>query len=101
MQSLPAAWQPSQLDIDEKPWKYTGYQSFSAFVASDNDFFILGRFGALSAQVLLSLQDQISRVEQDLEVLEKRVRERDAPDIHNESFRQEAEKCRENLVRQA
>lgn len=101
MQGQPTTWQPSQADIDAKPWKYTGYRSFSAFVASDNDFFILRRFSSLSARVLLGLQDQLSRLEEDLEQLEKRTREKDVPDIHNGSFRQEAEEGREILVRQA
>ena len=51
-----ASWEPSQTEIDQKPWKYVGYQSFSRFVASDNDFFILRRFGALSVQIILALQ---------------------------------------------
>ena len=59
MQSHDSAWEPSQADIDRKPWKYTGYQSFSAFVASDNDFFVSRKFAALSARVLLGLQDQL------------------------------------------
>ena len=101
MQSLPPAWQPSQADIEEKPWKYIGYRSFSAFIASDNDFFVLRRFGALSARVLLELQDQLSRVEEDLESLEKRVRDEHAPDVHNGSFRQETQIDREALVCQA
>ena len=101
MQSQSSEWHPSQVDIDAKPWKYTGYRSFSAFVASDNDFFILRRFSALSARVLLGLQDQLSRLEEDLETLEKSVRKKDAPDIHNGSFRQETEKAREALVSQA
>ncbi|KAF6217660.1 hypothetical protein HO133_006762 [Letharia lupina] len=101
MQSHDSAWEPSQADIDRKPWKYTGYQSFSAFVASDNDFFVLRKFGALSARVLLGLQDQLSRLEQDLEALEKTAREKDAPDVHNGSFRQETRKDRQALVGQA
>ncbi len=101
MQSLPPAWQPSQVDIEEKPWKYIGYQSFSAFVASDNDFFVLRRFGALSARVLLGLQDQLSRVEEDLEALEKKARDVNAPDVHNGSFRQETQRDREALTCQA
>ena len=101
MRSLPKAWQPSQTEIDEKPWKYVGYRSFSSFVASDNDFFVLRRFSALSARVLLGLQDQLSRVEEDLEGLEKRAREKDSPDVHNGSFRQENQKDRQDLVCQA
>ena len=101
MQSQSTAWEPSQADIDTKPWKYSGYQSFSAFVASDNDFFVLRRFGDLSARVLLGLQDQISCLEEDLGALEKRVREKDAPDIHNGSFRQETQEERKALVSRA
>ena len=101
LQSHTTAWQPSRADIDAKPWKYIGYQSFSALVASDNDFFILRRFGALTARVLLGLQDQLSRLEEDLEALEKRTREKDAPDIDNGSFRHETQEDRQALVCQA
>ena len=101
MQSLPTTWKPSQADIDEKPWKYIGYRSFASFVASDNDFFVLRRFSALSARVLLGLQDQLSRLEENLEVLEGRAREKVAPDIHNGSFRQETQEDREDLICQA
>ena len=101
MQSHTQAWEPSQADVDAKAWKYLGYQSFSAFVASDNEFFVLRKFGALSARVLLALQDELSRLEEQLEALEMRVREKDAPDIHNGSFRQETQENRKALVGQA
>ena len=101
MQSLPTTWKPSQTDIDEKPWKYIGYRYFASFVASDNDFFVLRRFSALSARVLLGLQDQLSRLEDNLEVLEERAREKAAPDVHNGSFRQETQEDREDLICQA
>ena len=101
MEDPATASQPSQADIDGKPWKFTGYQSFSAFVASDNEFFVLRRFGALSARVLLGLQDQLSCLEQDLGALEKRVREKNAPDRHNGSFRQDTLEDRQALVSQA
>ena len=101
MQGLPTAWKPSQADINEKPWKYIGYQCFSSFVASDNDLFVLRRFSALSARVLLGLQDQLSRLEENLDYLEKRAREKDAPDVHNGSFRQETQEDREDIICQA
>ena len=101
MEKQTAAWQPTQAEVDEKPWKYTGYQSFAAFVASDNDFFILRRFGALSARVLLGLQDQLSCLEEDLNELEKRTRINGAPDVHNGSFRQDTQEERQVLVSQA
>ena len=93
-----ASWEPSKIEIDQKPWKYLGYQSFSRYVASDNDFFILRRFGALSAQVILGLQDELSCVERDLELIEKRQREEDAPDVHNGSFREETQDDRKKLL---
>lgn len=42
--------------VDEKarkPWKYYGYQAYSEFIASEDDFFILRRFSTVSARVLL------------------------------------------------
>ena len=36
-----------------------GYPAFSKWLASDNDFFVLRRFGTSSARVALYLQDQI------------------------------------------
>lgn len=55
----------------------------------------------MSARVLLALQDELSRLEEQLEALEMRVREKDAPDIHNGSFRQETQDDRQALVREA
>lgn len=96
MQRLPAGQQANQADIEKKPWKYLGYQSFSTFVASDNDFFILRKFGALSARVLLALQDQLSELEEKLEALERSARDINTPDVHNGSFRHET--CRERAA---
>lgn len=93
-----ASWKRSQEEIDQKPWKYTGYQSFSSFVASDNDFFILRRFGALNVQTILALQDELSCLERDLEAIERRQRGKDAPDVHNGSFREETQDDRKKLL---
>ena len=38
----------------------------SMWMASDDDFFVLRRFGALSARVALMLQDQLTRLEEEL-----------------------------------
>lgn len=91
-------WEPSEEEALKKPWKYIGYQSFSKFVASDNDFFILRRFSALTARVLLGLQDQLSQLEKKLEALEKRLRQENVPDTHNGSFRNEGQSERKELV---
>ena len=92
---------PTQDDIERKPWKYLGYHSFASFVASDNDFFVLRRFGALSARVLLGLQDQLSQVEEQLNSLEEGLRSIDGPNVHNGSFRQETQDERAELIRLA
>ena len=51
--------------------------------------------------MLLGLQDQLSQLEEDLEAVEKMAREREAPVVHNGSFRQEKMKERQDLVDQA
>ena len=37
------------------------------WMASDDDFFVLRRFGELSARILLRLQDRITKLEEDLQ----------------------------------
>ena len=97
-QSTSAAAEPTQEDIDRKPWKYLGYHSFSHFVASDNDFFILRRYGALNARILLRLQDQISQLEEQLNALEDHLRSKDGPRVHNGTFRQDNQKGRTHIL---
>lgn len=88
----------TQAEIDKKPWKYTGYQGFSEFVASDDDFFVLRRFGTLSARVLLALQDRLSELEEELQTLDATYSLKTATDAHNGSFRQETHPERHELV---
>ncbi len=97
----PARWKPTREDVERKAWKYLGYQSFANFVASDHDFFVLRRFGALSARVLLGLQDELSCLEGQLDVVESRLRQRDGPQVHNGTFRHETQEERKQLVSHA
>ena len=96
-----APQRPTKEDVERKPWKYLGYRCFAHFVASDHDFFVLRRFGALSARVLLGLQDELCSLEEQLNILEDRLQSRDGPDVHNGSFRQETEEGRKELFMQA
>jgi hypothetical protein len=82
------------------PWKHVGYRGFCEFVASDHDFFLLRRFGKLSARVLLALQDELSELEDQLHVLEEQLSDPTAIDIHNGSFREETSDTRLNLIRE-
>ena len=77
-------------DIEKKPWKYIGYRGFSSFLASDNDFLFLRRFGTLHARVLLELQDQVVRLEEQLDEIDSKVSSKAYPDQHNGSFRTDA-----------
>ncbi len=101
LQDQPAPWQPNQDDVDRKAWKYAGYRSFCEFVSSDEDFFVLRRFGTLSARVLLDLQDQLARLEEKLEATEQQLRQRDIPDVHNGSFRRETQTERKEIISEA
>ncbi|KAF2790450.1 hypothetical protein K505DRAFT_340422 [Melanomma pulvis-pyrius CBS 109.77] len=73
----------------EKPWKYIGYKVFSRWVASDPSFFVLRRFGTLNARVALSLQDEIAQLEEKLDYMDKKYSDREIPDAHNGTFRDE------------
>jgi hypothetical protein len=78
-------------EIEKKPWKYIGYKGYAEFIASDNDFYILRRFASLNSRVALTLQDQISVLEEQLDDLDKHCSRRDAEDLHNGSFRDDRE----------
>lgn len=58
------------------------------FVASDDDFFILRRFGTLHARVLLALQDRITVLESNLRAIDEDA-SRDEDDYNNGTFRED------------
>jgi hypothetical protein len=87
-------------DHENKPWKYIGYRTFTSFIASDNDFFILRRFSTLAVRVLLVLQDELSELEDQLAIIDARLSDPLAPDVHNGSFRQETSELRLELIRE-
>ncbi|KAF2019875.1 hypothetical protein BU24DRAFT_128329 [Aaosphaeria arxii CBS 175.79] len=51
----------------KKAWKYEGYQEFSKWMASDDDFFVIRRFQSLNAHVILYMQNRIVKIEERLE----------------------------------
>ena len=79
----------TQKEVDEKPWKYIGYKGYSEFISSESDFLIFRRFAAASARIALSLQNEVSVLEQELENLDRKYSKREAEDVHNGSFREE------------
>ena len=92
---------PVHIDDDYKKrvaWKYKGYPAFSEWMASSNDFFLLRRFGALNARVILLMQDRISRLEQDIDKIDQEVRDSSNPAARNDSFRLDQGSKREYLL---
>ncbi len=88
---------PSQAEIDNKPWKYLGYPGFSTWSASSKDAFVLRRFNATHARVILYMQDQIVKKEDELAYLD-RCCVTCPGDIDNGTFRYDFEPQRNILL---
>ena len=88
---------PSQAEIDEKPWKYLGYPGFATWGASSKDAFVLRRFNAVHARVILYMQDQIVRKEEELQSLDRWCTTR-PDDIDNGTFRHDIEPRRNAVL---
>ena len=65
------------------------------WTASDDDFFLLRKFGKLSARVLLRLQDRIVFLEEDLQRIDQRCEENG---LNNGTFRYEPNEERQRLL---
>lgn len=87
----------TQDEADEKPWKYIGYQGYTDFIASDNDFFVLRRFASVSARVALSLQDQVTVLEEQLNELDWKYSRKEEEDVNNGTFRDDDDERAELL----
>ncbi|KAI0469998.1 hypothetical protein GGR56DRAFT_661136 [Xylariaceae sp. FL0804] len=85
---------PSIAEVQDKPWKFIGYKRYAEFISSDNDFFLVRRFDALSVRVALSLQDDIAVLEGQLNDLDRDHSRRTAPDVDNGTFRNDVEERR-------
>ncbi|KAI9878915.1 MAG: hypothetical protein M1830_010163 [Pleopsidium flavum] len=88
---------PSQGEIDDKPWKYLGYPGFSTWSASSKDAFVFRRFNAVHARVILYMQDQIVKKENELAYLD-RCCLTCPDDIDNGTFRYDIEPRRNILL---
>lgn len=82
---------PSEEEIQRKPWKFIGYKGYTEFISSEDDWFVLRRFGTLNVRVALALQDEISVLEEQLEELDGSYSQRESPDRHNGRFRGDVE----------
>ncbi|KAI8669140.1 hypothetical protein NCS57_00728000 [Fusarium keratoplasticum] len=82
---------PLEEEIQRKPWKFIGYKGYTEFISSEDDWFVLRRFGTLNVRVALALQDEISVLEEQLKELDESYSRRESPDRHNGRFRGDAE----------
>ncbi|KAI1212293.1 uncharacterized protein F4807DRAFT_457793 [Annulohypoxylon truncatum] len=78
---------PTEEDIQLKPWKYIGYEGYSSFLASDDEFYVLRRFNSLNVRVALSLQDEISVLEKELSKIDEDYSRKGAADVNNGTLR--------------
>lgn len=88
----------SSTSIQEKPWKHEGYQAYCKLLASESDLFIARRFKSLNVRVALRMQDEVSRLEEQLLHVEKESREH--KDVDNGTFRQDMVAERSQLLDQ-
>ncbi len=96
-QWFPKLTPPSKAEIEEKPWKYLGYPGFATWGASSKDAFVLRRFNAVHTRVILYMQDQIVRKEEELEALDRWCKIR-PDDIDNGTFRYDMEPRRNAIL---
>jgi hypothetical protein len=72
----------------DNSYRYEGYQAFSSWMASEDDFFLFRRFDSLNAQTILWMQDRITRIEGDLQGIHKCIENSSFADgLRNDSFR--------------
>lgn len=73
-----------------------GYRAFTEYVTSDPDCFVVRRFDKLFARVALNFQDHLSKLEEDMEVLDKRYME---TDVNNGTIRDDMHDRKELIHR--
>ncbi|KAL2040567.1 hypothetical protein N7G274_006546 [Stereocaulon virgatum] len=86
---------PTLDEADHQPWRYRGYPAMCKWMASDNDFFVLRRFGQVAARVLLRMQDRIAKLEEDLRCLDQVCMK---AGLNNGTFRYEPKLEREDIL---
>lgn len=89
------------------PPRYIGYRVFCKWAASDQTYFIVRKFPALNVRVILSLQDEIVKLEQELDELDEDWSREELPAsihhpdpdlIHNGTFRNDCVEERKRLL---
>jgi len=87
-------------DPDKQPWRMLGYPAFSKWTASCDDFFLVRRFGATAARVILMLQDQLTYLEEEIHKQDKSSREGPSEKANSGTFRHDPRPERIELLEQ-
>lgn len=69
----------------------------SAWMASDDDFFVVRRFGTIGARVMLYMQDQVVELEERLRKVDSECMEAE-PAMDNGTFRQDPDLRRAKII---
>jgi hypothetical protein len=88
---------PTEPEIKERPWKYIGYKVFSEWCASCDDFFVVRRFGSIATRVILRMQWEISKLENQLSALDKESMFEMEEDANNGAFEYDDEERKDVL----
>ena len=94
---------PNSLPDNAKnlPGKYVGYRVFCKWIASDQAFCIVRRFGALNMRAILALQDEVVALEEQLDRMDRDHSSNEMPDgVENGSFRNDTCPGRLQLIQE-
>ena len=78
--------------------KSRGYPAMCTFMASDDDFFVLRRFGKLGARVVLRLQNEIAQLEDDLQAEDAFCMRQENPKLDNGTFALDPSERRKKIM---
>ncbi len=77
------------VSVGKEYWKDVGYPGFSILAGSSNDLFVLRRFSALNARVIMLMQDRIVRLEQELDEEDRACLRENGTQADSGTFRHE------------
>ncbi|KAL2842798.1 hypothetical protein BJX68DRAFT_270430 [Aspergillus pseudodeflectus] len=90
-----------KLAKDKRAKKDIGYAGYVELIASADNFWIFRRFDRLNARVMLSMQDEIVDLEQNLDAVDKTAAAEAGDDVNNGTFRNDTNARRRSLVHTA
>ena len=97
---IPPGREYTQEEADAVPWKFIGYRGFSRWLATSQSFLIVRRFSASNTRVILSLQDQVGDLEEQLAEIDDYCARRGTGEFDNGTFRNDPRDDRRKVIEQ-